>query len=297
MKWSEEYRINSHDIDENRIVSASALMRYMQDTANLHMAAMRPSYDDLFDAGYSYVLSRFSMSSYAPLYSHETVISQSWACESRGVSHNRCYRIMKDDRIVAEAVSVWALVSIKDRRLVRANELSLDYGTDEMLDLDMPTRFRIPSHVNPVLVGDRLTEYADVDMNRHMNNTHYPDILCGYIPEISGNRVISMTLNFVNEAPLGERIKIYSVRSTWKPNSFLKKFDSGIIPKSPAQSVSLRYRHTYKRRLRRINAEHKEAAAVKTAAAFNFPEIIFLRGNTELRAPPEADFPFSCEGS
>ena len=129
MKWSEEYRINSHDIDENRIVSASALMRYMQDTANLHMAAMRPSYDDLFDAGYSYVLSRFSMSSYAPLYSHETVISQSWACESRGVSHNRCYRIMKDDRIVAEAVSVWALVSIKDRRLVRANELSLDYGT------------------------------------------------------------------------------------------------------------------------------------------------------------------------
>lgn len=213
MKWSEEYRINSHDIDENRIVSASALMRYMQDTANLHMAAMKPSYDDLFDAGYSYILSRFSMSNYAPLCSHETVISQSWACESRGVSHNRCYRIIKDDRIVAEAVSVWALVSIKDRRLVRADELSLDYGTDEMLDLDMPTRFRIPSHVNPVLVGDRLTEYADVDMNRHMNNTHYPDILCGYIPEISGNRVISMTLNFVNEAPLGERIKIYSGKS------------------------------------------------------------------------------------
>ena len=53
MKWSEEYRINSHDTDENRIVSASALMRYMQDTANLHMAAMKPSYDDLFDAGYS----------------------------------------------------------------------------------------------------------------------------------------------------------------------------------------------------------------------------------------------------
>ena len=96
---------------------------------------------------------------------------------------------------------------------MRADELSLDYGTDEMLDLDMPTRFRIPSHVNPVLVGDRLTEYADVDMNRHMNNTHYPDILCGYIPEISGNRVISMTLNFVNEAPLGERIKIYSGKS------------------------------------------------------------------------------------
>ena len=70
-----------------------------------------------------------------------------------------------------------------------------------------------PERPEVVLVGGRLTEYADVDMNRHMNNTHYPDILCGYIPEISGNRVISMTLNFVNEAPLGERIKIYSGKS------------------------------------------------------------------------------------
>lgn len=209
MKWTEEYRVNSHDVDLNRIASASALMRFMQDTANLHMEGTKPSYDDLFDAGYAFILSRFSMSVYAPLYSHDNIVVQSWACESRGVSHNRCYRIMKDDRIVAEAVSVWALVNTKTGRLTRVGDVELNYGSDEMLELDTPARFKIPAEVDFVLVGERMTEYADVDMNRHMNNTHYPDILCGYIPEMGGAQVASMTLNFLNEAPLGERLKIY----------------------------------------------------------------------------------------
>ena len=208
MKWSEEYRINSHDVDLNRIVSASAVMRYMQDTANLHMENMKPSYNELFDAGYAYMLSRFAVSVYLPLYSHDRITSQSWACESRGASHNRCYRILQGERIVADAVSSWALVNMETGRLTRADELALDYGTDEMLEIDTPLRFRIPAEAELSPVGQRRTEYADVDMNRHMNNTHYPDILCGYIPEITTSRVSSMSLSFVSEAPLGENIEI-----------------------------------------------------------------------------------------
>ena len=208
MKWSEEYRINSHDVDLNRIVSASAVMRYMQDTANLHMENMKPSYNELFAAGYAYMLSRFAVSVYLPLYSHDRITSQSWACESRGASHNRCYRILQGERIVADAVSSWALVNMETGRLTRADELALDYGTDEMLEIDTPLRFRIPAEAELSPVGQRRTEYADVDMNRHMNNTHYPDILCGYIPEITTSRVSSISLSFVSEAPLGERLTV-----------------------------------------------------------------------------------------
>ena len=45
MKWTEEYRINVHDTDLNGIVSASGILRYMQDTSNLHMAGEGPSYE------------------------------------------------------------------------------------------------------------------------------------------------------------------------------------------------------------------------------------------------------------
>ena len=65
--------------------------------------------------------------------------------------------------------------------------------------------------VHPVLTGERTVEYADVDMNGHMNNTRYPDIFCSYLgEEMKGQRVISMGISFLSEAPLGESIKYYA---------------------------------------------------------------------------------------
>ena len=37
MKWVETYKINANDADVNDAVSASGVLRYMQDTANCQM--------------------------------------------------------------------------------------------------------------------------------------------------------------------------------------------------------------------------------------------------------------------
>ena len=209
MKWSGEYTVNANDVDFNNIVSVSNMLRYMQDAANYEMEEDGLSYNELFSRGLSFVLSRIRMSFYSPIYAHEKIEVQSWACESRGVQFNRCYRIMKNGVIAAEAVSVWALVGVNDRHLHRVNEFDLPYRKDEMLELDMPARFKIPDDVDMRLVSERVVEYADVDMNGHMNNTHYPDVLCSHLSEnMRGQRVISMGI--LSEAPLGESVKIYS---------------------------------------------------------------------------------------
>lgn len=209
MKWTEEYRINVHDTDLNGIVSASGLLRYMQDTANLQMAGQGPSWDELFSRGYSFVLSRMGISIYAPLRAHDVIRSETWAVASRGVTFNRCYRVYRGDDIVAEATSAWAMLNVREKKFCRVGEVELHYSEDEPLELDLPARFRIPAEVNLSLVGERTILYADVDQNGHLNNTHYPDILCSYLPDMHRSRVISMVLSFVSEAPLGETEKIY----------------------------------------------------------------------------------------
>ena len=55
-------------------------------------------------------------------------------------------------------------------------------------------------------------ELFTVDINRHINNTRYGDILCGYIPEIIGSRVIQFEINYISEAPLGETVKVYMAK-------------------------------------------------------------------------------------
>lgn len=209
MKWSGTYRVNANDVDMNFVVTVSNIFRYMQDAANSQMERDGASYRELFDRGLAFVLSRMNVSLYAPLYTHDQIEVQSWACESKGVTFNRCYRILRDGAIMAEAVSAWALVGVQDRKLHRVNEFNLPYGMDEMLELDMPTRMKIPEEIPLRLVGERTVEYADADMNGHMNNARYPDMICGFIGGMRGIRVVSMALNFLSEAPLGETLKIY----------------------------------------------------------------------------------------
>lgn len=214
MKWSGEYKVNANDVDFNNIVSVTNMLRYMQDAANCAMEEDGPSYMNLFEMGYSFILSRIRMSFYEPLYAHDILSVESWACESKGVQFNRCYRILKNGNIAAEAVSVWALCGVKDRKLHRVTEIPLNYRMDDMLELDLPARFKIPEDADLRLVGERTVEYADIDINGHMNNTKYPDMMCGYLHDgMCGQRVISMGISFAAEAPLGENVKIYSGES------------------------------------------------------------------------------------
>ncbi|MBR6807739.1 MAG: hypothetical protein IKM46_05075 [Clostridia bacterium] len=210
MKWTEKYKLGAAETDVNSIASPSAILRYMQDSSNSQMLALKPTYEELLEQGLSFVLSKITVSMYGTLKAHDSFEGETWACPSKGVTFNRCYRIKKDDIIVAEASSVWALLNINERKLCRVTDVELNYGEDEPLELDTPTRFRIPPEVNLTLVGERIVEYADCDLNGHMNNTRYPDILCSYITSMKGVRPAKMSINFVSEAPLGCSIKIYS---------------------------------------------------------------------------------------
>jgi len=211
MQWTGEYKVNANDVDHNGVLSISNMLRYMQDAANYAMEKDGPSYNELFDKGYSFILSRIRLSSYKPIYSHEVLEVQTWACESRGVQFNRCYRILRDGIIVAEAVSVWALLGINDRKLHRVSEFDFGYRMDEMIELDLPARFRIPEDVSMHLVGEKTVEYADIDLNGHMNNTKYPDMICGYIEDgMKDQRIISMGISFVSEAPYRDTLKVYA---------------------------------------------------------------------------------------
>lgn len=210
MKWSGEYIVNANDVDSNRVVSASHILRFMQDAANWQMEMSGLSYDELFlREGLAFVLAGIRVSMYAPIYSHQRITAESWPCPSRGMTFQRCYRILREGQIVAEASSAWALVGVKDKKLHRVSEMGDVYGAEPPLELDMPGRMKIPEEVHLALVGERTVEYADIDLNGHMNNTRYPDMLCGYLESMVGKRVISMVLHFQSEAPLGETLKVY----------------------------------------------------------------------------------------
>ena len=179
MKFSGEYRVNANDMDVNSIVSASAVMRFMQDAAFSQMEDAGMSYGRLVsEYGAAFILSTLRLRLYAPLYSHDRIIGESWACPSRGVTFMRSHRILRGGAVMAEAVTAWALVGVTDKRLHRVGELALPYGEEEAIPIDTPTRLKIPAELAMPQVGTHTVTYTDIDSNGHMNNTKYPDLLC-----------------------------------------------------------------------------------------------------------------------
>ncbi|MBQ8393549.1 MAG: hypothetical protein IJX51_07250 [Clostridia bacterium] len=210
MKWEEKFTVRFHDTDINEILGPSQTFKYIQEAAMRQLKAQKPSYTDLLKQGKAYILSGIRVEMYYPIYAYEDIIVRSWACPSRGVSFMRSYEIERNGEIVCEATSSWALVSIADKKLVKVEDIDTsNYYMDEAVKTERPIRVRVPGALPMSLVGEYTVVHSDTDINGHMNNTNYPDILCDCIPDMANLRIKSIGINYSAEAKKGEELKIY----------------------------------------------------------------------------------------
>ncbi len=210
MIYTEEYRINSHDCDFNGAVRPSSILRYMHETANLQLLKYGPSNNELRADNKTFILSKINLSFYKELHAFDNIRVETWAVESKGASFYRCSRVFGRDDLVAEMVAVFALIDTKEKKLFRVNEIQFGFDTEpNLLELDIPSRFKIPSDIELGLHGEYTVNYSDTDVNMHMNNTNYLDVFCDYLPDSKYNRVITAIINYRTEAPLGSTIKVY----------------------------------------------------------------------------------------
>lgn len=210
MKFSERYTVKWHDTDANRRVRPTQILMYMQETANHHLRAYNCDLDRMRDErGLGFLLSRVSVRIYEQIYAYDEIEVQTWICDSRGLSFNRCFRILRGDRIVAEAFTVWALMDLRAQKLVPSNAFSYPFDGDDALTLDLPIRFRVPALAEMEQVGERRIVYSDIDYNGHMNNTRYPDMLCDFTPDITAREVIGFSLSYLQEAAFGKTLSVW----------------------------------------------------------------------------------------
>ena len=209
MRYSEAYRTRWHDTDANRRVRPSQLLVYMQETSNHHVAAIGLPLDDLRDQKHlAFILSRMSLAIYHRPTAFETLEVQTWTNPSRGFSSERSFRVLCGERIVAEASSTWALLGTEDRKLHRPEETGYVFEDEEAVDTGLPARVRIPADLPLENLGERRIVYSDLDYNMHMNNTHYPDMLCDHLPLEDVDRIRGFTLSYLHEAAYGDRITV-----------------------------------------------------------------------------------------
>ncbi len=226
MKYQAHYKINWHDTDANRRLRPSRWIVYMQETADVHLRAFGTSLDQMRDEqGLAFLLSRITVRIYRQLYSGDEIMIETWVGEGHGLSFDRYFRVYCGGELVAEAYTLWALMNLAEKRLMRVSEFSYGFSSDEPLDKELCARVRYPALSTMEQVGERTIVYSDIDYNGHMNNTHYPDMLCDFTPDILDKKVIGFSMSFLHEASYGHTLAVY--RSEKENGCFFRTVDAG----------------------------------------------------------------------
>lgn len=221
MIFSEHFYTKFHDTGASRVLRPSASLVYMQEVANLQFIRNGLSLDRTRDEeGLAFILSRIAIKFHKPLYAYEDIESQTWTCPSKGYAFNRSFRILKDGQSVAEAVSLWALIDLNTMQLQKTDRQFFDFGDEPLLQSDVPLRFRIPHPDQLECVAERKIVYSDIDYNMHMNNTHYPDLFCDYIPDMEHKWVTELSVSWIKEAHYGATVKIHTVEDEQFPGLY-----------------------------------------------------------------------------
>lgn len=210
MKYTEKYEVLAHDSEPRGTIRCGAVLKYMQETANHQLRDEKPSYYELLDKGFAFILSRIDIKFLKPLNRYEHFESSSWHCPSKGVTFQRCYELTRNGEVCVQANSAWALVGTNDGTIVKVGDVETDkYTTDEPTEPLNKLRFRIPKDTELKLVGTKKIMYSEIDVNTHMNNTHYPDMLCDFLPNPWELFVTEMGISFLSEAPLDCELEIW----------------------------------------------------------------------------------------
>lgn len=205
MEFRKKVTVDVHDVDFNGVARLSSLMRYIQSAAQSQLDSNGMTYEALRQRNRAFILSKIKMEFTKPVYANEPLTAITFPCESHGYSFLRCYALERDGEIIGRAVSVWALIDIEKHSLIRVGDFDLGLDLHEPNDLSL-TRFTLPSNIEEV--GTYTVNYGDLDQNRHMNNTRYPDMYSNFLP-LDGRRIKSLSINYNAEAPCGERLRVY----------------------------------------------------------------------------------------
>lgn len=181
--YTQTYTICRHDGDHHGNAKPGALLRYGQQIATMHAEAAGLN-DELYAATHTaYVLAKLALHIDRTPRVDETltVTTRPERCK-RAVNKRITFFYDAAGQQVAVLDSRWVLINTDKRLILRKHPEAFNdcWAEDVPFELPMKMVKAVPEDCAPA--GEYTATYSRCDMNGHMNNTRYVDILCDALP-------------------------------------------------------------------------------------------------------------------
>ena len=210
--YEREYRVDSRETDPWYNCRPSGVLGFLQEAATAAACALHASRDEMLDKYNAFwMLARVWYRLDEPLKWGERLRIRTWHRGGRGASSYRDFDLFVNDAPVGEAVSLWVLANAQTHKLVRMAGIEEFHGTDggALCKTRLLNKVRMPPDMT--CAGTRSFRYSDLDVNGHVNNVRYADIVCDalHLERMGAERFVSsLQVGYQAECRVGETVDL-----------------------------------------------------------------------------------------
>ena len=206
--FQRKVRVESYQIGAAGHVRLSALLRMEQETGDEHMDALGLSYERLYQEGLAILLTANRVQIHRFPARNEELTVTTTPHGTAGVQMYRNFSFESGGETLATIRQVTVCADPKTHKPLRPDAL-YRYGAFE--PMTTPREDRVPRLRPPEdlpFLGERPIRYSDLDMNQHLTNTIYGDIVEDFLPE-SFRAYRFAEIHYLSESFLGETLQIH----------------------------------------------------------------------------------------
>lgn len=204
--YRKEYQLRASDVDRYRRLRLSALFTWLQEAAIAHTTLLGMGREKTLDRGYLWVVTMQEVRvNRLPEYDEKVTLT-SWPGEMMHVFYPRFSRLTGGaGETLLTASSLWTLIDRESRRMVFPEETGVTIpGMEDPLPLP-----KAPKLLEAVETHTFTVPYSYTDLNGHMNNTRYLDLMEDVMPpDLRQKSVRAIAAEFSGEAPAGTVLRL-----------------------------------------------------------------------------------------
>ena len=209
-KFEKTIVVNQYDCDLNGRMKAGAILRQVQQVSTDHCTCMGIT-DELYRENHcGFLIAKVSVEIYGEIKVGDKLklVTRPAKAQRAVYARNTGISSQEGDHL-ASVDARWILVDTENRRILRRcpEGLPLNFGAESVECHNIS----IPKVNDAQAVGTVAASYSRTDVNHHMNNTEYADIICDCLPmELMMNKAIrKLVIHYHKEIRLGESVEIF----------------------------------------------------------------------------------------
>ena len=201
------FDIRYDELDTRAHISPVTLLRCFQEAAALDAASFAFGWEQLQQHNLSWVLTHIQLEMLAQQIAKQPITIKTWHAFSDKILSRREFEIFTaNGQPLARGSSWWALIDLTKRRLTKSPAELLALNPAQPCYVMQEENFKHPVPAEAPETGRVIipVRQEDLDLNGHVNNTHYAAWALEAVPE--GKRLHKLLIHFKNECRAGDVI-------------------------------------------------------------------------------------------